>query len=309
MRATRFLFGLAVCAALMAVLAVLATPEKTTAAPPGPPDSHPTPGSHPPPKGGTDAVLSANAVNGTSKGGGTTYTAWQEDFHGSVLDTTRWINASGQAPGYIAGKHIGYYDPTHVGVLNGYLVISLTQENGTVDGVPGVISKGGLIYTKSTYGYGTYEWNVRMSSTAANPADAGVPVSGSVSAGFNYVNNSQTEIDFEFSGHLPGWLWMTNWYNTNPRRGPFDSQETYSTASVPNITSVFHTYKFVWETGKVTYSIDNVFQTSHVTNIPSAPAYFMINHWGTNNPWWGGTGTVGTKRYFYVDWVKYTPAP
>jgi len=35
----------------------------------------------------------------------------------------------------------------------------------------------------------------------------------------------------------------------------------------------------------------------------------MINHWGTNNPLWGGTATIGVERYFYVDWVRFTPAP
>ena len=57
----------------------------------------------------------------------------------------------------------------------------------------------------------------------------------------------------------------------------------------------------------MTFYIDDVFQTSHVTNIPRAPAHFMINHWGTNNPFWGGEATVGPTRYYYVDWASYTP--
>ena len=171
----------------------------------------------------------------------------------------------------------------------------------------GVIPKGGIVYTKGTYGYGTYEWRMRMSSTAVTPLEPGSPISGSVSAGFSYVNNSQTEIDFELGGHLPGWLYMTNWHNKNPRTGPSDRQETYTAASLPDISEKFHTYKFVWEKGKITFYVDDVFQTSHVTNIPSAPAYFMINHWGTNNLWWGGLATVGSSRYFYIDWVQYTP--
>ncbi|OFW09404.1 MAG: hypothetical protein A3G20_06175 [Acidobacteria bacterium RIFCSPLOWO2_12_FULL_59_11] len=249
----------------------------------------------------------AAAPRGNDKGNGGKPSGWRDDFTGSTVDDSRWVNASGQAPGYIPWNHIGYYDPTHVRVQNGYLVISLTQDYGFVDGLLGVISNGGLIYTKETYGYGTYEWRMRMSSTAVTPEEPGSPVSGSVSAGFNYVNNSQTEIDFELGGHLPGWLYMTNWRNTNPRRDPTDSQETYTAASVPDISSKFHTYKFVWEKGKITFYMDDGFQTSHVTDIPSAPAYFMINHWGTNNPWWGGLATVGPSRYFYIDWVQYTP--
>ena len=48
-------------------------------------------------------------------------------------------------------------------------------------------------------------------------------------------------------------------------------------------------------------------QAVHKTNVPKAPAYFMINHWGTGSPNWGGAATVGVPRYFYVDWVSYTP--
>jgi endo-1,3-1,4-beta-glycanase ExoK len=293
-------------AGAVAALAVVAVEQRTAAAPPGPPDGRPSPDLRPSPNihAGSSGRLNAQA---NSRGGRPKVTAWQDDFNGSALDAARWINANGQAPGYISGKHIGYYDPSNVSLQGGYLVIRLTQENGTVDGAPGVVSKGGLIYTKDTYAYGTYEWRVRMSSTATSPTGSGSPVSGSVSAGFNYINNSQTEIDFEFSGHLPGWLWMVNWYNTNPATGPFESQETASSAPVPDITSAFHVYKFEWQQKRVTFYIDNVFQTSHVTNIPTKAAYFMINHWGTNNPWWGGTATTGPARYYYVDWAKYTP--
>ncbi|MBI4441869.1 MAG: glycoside hydrolase family 16 protein [Acidobacteria bacterium] len=253
----------------------------------------------------------AAAASPKGKGGnqGGNQSAWEDDFNGNGVDRNRWVIASGQAPGYLAGNHIGYYDPAHVSVQNGYLVISLTQESGAVDNVPGAISQGGLIYTKDTYGYGTYEWTMRMSSTSPTPTGLGVPVSGSVSAGFNYVNNSQTEIDFEFAGHLPGWLYMSNWYNRNTRRDPTDSDLTDSRAAVSDISTTFKTYKFVWEKGRITFYINGVFQTSHLTDVPSAPAHFMINHWGTNNPWWGGTATIGITRYFYVDWVRYTPAP
>ena len=67
-------------------------------------------------------------------GGKVKSSAWQDDFNAGAVDTTRWVIANEQAPGYIAGKHIGYYLPAHVSVQNGYLVIALKQENGTVDG-------------------------------------------------------------------------------------------------------------------------------------------------------------------------------
>jgi len=235
--------------------------------------------------------------------------AWRDDFSGTSLDVGRWINAAGQAPGYLAGNHRGYYDPSHVQVSGGYLVIALDQDDGDVDGVPGVISRGGLVYTKSTYGYGTYEWRMRMSSTAPAPGSAGLPVSGSVSAGFNYVNNSQTEVDFEFNGEQPDQLFMSNWKNTSPRRDPTASQLTSSSTFQPLLTSEFKTYKFAWDSESVTFYVDDQLQARHVTNVPRTAANVMINHWGTNSPWWGGPATIGVRRYFYVDWVSFIPAP
>ena len=103
---------------------------------------------------------------------------------------------------------------------------------------------------------------------------------------------------------------MTNWNNKDPSTDPTESESTSHTVTVPGLNSGFHTYKFIWEEGKITFFVDNVYQADHVTNVPSAPAHFMINHWGTNSSGWGGTATTGpdgTPRYFYVDWVKFTP--
>ena len=105
-----------------------------------------------------------------------TCSAWAYDFS-SGINPNFWVIATGRAPGYIAGNHIGYYDPNHVTVVNGYLSILLTQVTGTVDGTNGYISYGGLIYTKATCGYGTYQWTMRMSSTSQTPNGSGAWVS------------------------------------------------------------------------------------------------------------------------------------
>jgi beta-glucanase (GH16 family) len=254
------------------------------------------------------AGAKGNRPNGKPSGSG-----WQDDFSGSSLSKKMWVVASGQAPGYRPGDHIGYYDPSNVKLVSdstgSYLRLQLTQEPGTVDGVEGVISHGALVYTKSKYGYGTYEWRMRMSSTSSTPTGAGDAVSGSVSAGFVYVNNSQTEIDFEFSGGDTGNVYLVNWLNTSPQSDPTDAEETYTRFSLPTVSTDFHDYKFVWQPGLIDFYVDGDLADSHTDNVPSAPAYFMINHWGTDGPNWGGYATVGTTRYFYIDSVKFTPQP
>lgn len=240
---------------------------------------------------------------------------WTENFTGTSLNTHFWVVANGRAPGYIPCDHIGYFVPSHVIVGGGYLALVLTQATGPVDTCAGFISDGAEIYTRKTYGYGTYEWTMRMSSTATTPTGSGSPVSGSVSAGFIYVNNSETEIDFEFPGyeasapHPSDTLYMVNWLNPSPSSAPTDSEETYSTATGLNVASTFHAYKFVWQAGSIQYYVDGALTTTHTTNIPSAPAHFMINHWGTDNVNWGGTGTANVTRYFYIQSVSYTPLP
>jgi beta-glucanase (GH16 family) len=233
--------------------------------------------------------------------------AWSDNFTSGTLNPALWVVASGQAPGYIPGVHMGRYDPSRVSVENGYLKIELTQEAGLVDGSYGTVSHGGLVYTKMTCGYGTYEWRMRMSSTSDTPDGSGAWESGSVSAGFLYVNNSETEIDFEYSALSPQYVWAVNWHNTNTRRDPTGKMETADAFEVPDATAAFHTHKFVWAPGVITFYKDGNWVATHATNVPSAPAYFMINHWGTDSPSWGGYATIGTPRYFYVDSVSYTP--
>ncbi len=244
---------------------------------------------------------------GQGKGPKRPTAAWRDDFEGTELDASRWIIATGQAPGHILNYHIGYYEPDNVSVGGGFLTLRLTQTLGPVDARYGTNSHGALVYTNGTYGYGTYEWRMRMSSTATAPDEPGDPVSGSVSAGFIYVNNSETEIDFEFSGLNPETLYMVNWKNTNPSTDPTSSQSTVSTLYPFTVTDEFHTYRFVWERKKISFFVDGALKAVHTTDVPRAPAYFMINHWGTDSPYWGGTARPGDTRYFYVDWVSYSP--
>ncbi len=238
----------------------------------------------------------------------TACSAWSDDFSTGRLDTSRWVVSNGHAPGYIPNLHIGYFLPGNVSLAGGLLTLTLNQQAGTVDtNSNGVISNGAQIYTSFKCGYGTYEWKMRMSSSTNGPGSTGVPISGSVSAGFTYVNNSQTEIDFEFSAIKSGTIWLVNWLNPTPQSDPTSANETYTASSLPDLTSSFHEYKFVWSPGKISYYIDGTHIVDHTTNVPSAPAYFMINHWGTDSPYWGGYATLSTPRNFYVSHVSYTP--
>ncbi len=264
----------------------------------------------------TMAVLSITAGTAAAQG-------WEDLFEDTTLDESHWVieawdhpNPRYGPPGFIANNHVGYYLAEHVTLDNGSLRLRLNQAESNEGGTLWVVSSGALIFTQQTYGYGTYEWRMRMSSTAATPFGEGSPTPGGVSAGFIYVDNSTTEIDIEYSGHVledadssnDERIYMGNWHNQDPSRDPEGSESTFSTPTVPGANSEFHTYKFIWEEGKITFFVDDVYQAEHTTNVPSAPAHFMINHWGTNRPGgFGGGATLGVDRYFHVDWVKFTP--
>lgn len=221
--------------------------------------------------------------------------SFSDSFSTGVLDPSKWLASNGFAPGSISGVNYGSFVPTNVDLSKGMLCLKLQQQQGS----SGVLSVGGEIQSLTTYGYGTYEWVMRASSTSATPAGAGSVVSGQISAGFSFVNNSQTEIDFEIEGQNPNTVWMTNWIST--------SQKQYSSVFLASPDANFHHYNFVWVPGRIDYYIDGKLVSTHTSNVPSSPAYILINHWGTNSTGWGGLATLNVERYLYVSSFTYTP--
>jgi endo-1,3-1,4-beta-glycanase ExoK len=221
--------------------------------------------------------------------------SFSDTFSTGNLDASKWLASNGFAPGSISGVNYGSFVPSNVDLSQGMLCLKLQQQQGS----SGILSVGGELQSVTTYGYGTYEWVMRASSTSATPTGSGKAVSGQISAGFIFVNNSQTEIDFEIEGQNPTTVWMTNWIST--------TQKQYSSTFLAAPDANFHHYKFVWVQGKIDYFIDGAPVSTHTSNVPSSPAYIMINHWGTNSTGWGGLATTGVQRYLYISSFTYTP--
>lgn len=205
-----------------------------------------------------------------------------------------WMVSTWAAPGG------GVWSAANVDMSQGMLRLKLQQ--GKVNNV--LKSVGGEVQLLKKFGYGTYEWSARMSSTAATSNSTGNPVSGSVSGLFTYVNDSETEIDFETLGDKPNQLFLTNW---NKPQALGISQQA-SDVTLPGLTSGFHRYKFVWSAGRVDFYFDDALVKTHTVNVPTKLAFPFINHWGTNDPGWGGTATVGVDRYLYVNKFSFTAA-
>lgn len=222
---------------------------------------------------------------------------FSETFSGGTLDPAKWFIDTGNAPGNIAGVNQGTLSADNVDLSTGMLRLKLTQ---SVSGALAT-STGAEIRSKQLFGYGTYVWVARAASTSPTPHDAGAAVSGTVTDVFNFINDSQTEIDFEYEGQSPSTLEMTN-YSTV-------AQKQSASTRVSDADSSFHEYKFVWSAAKIEFYVDGKLVSTHTEHIPSAPAAVLINLWGTNSTSFGGMATPGATTYLYVSSFSYTAAP
>jgi len=222
---------------------------------------------------------------------------FSDSFSGGTLDATKWFIDTGHAPGNVAGINNGTFSTEHVDLSTGMLRLTLTQN------VSGALatSVGAEIRSKQLLGYGTYVWVARAASTSATPHGAGSATSGSVTDVFNFINDSESEIDFEYQGQSPSTLEMTN-YSTVAK-----SQST--SAVVSDAERSFHEYKFVWSAARIEFYVDGTLVSTHTEHIPSAPAAALINLWGTNSTSFGGVASHGVTRYLYVSSFSYTPSP
>jgi endo-1,3-1,4-beta-glycanase ExoK len=222
---------------------------------------------------------------------------FSDTFSGETLDANKWFVDTGRAPGNIPGLNAGTLSAKNVDLSTGMLRLTLTQSiSGEL-----VTSVGAEIRSKQLFGYGTYIWVARAASTSDTPHGAGSAVSGMVTDFFNFINNSESEIDFEYQGQSPSTLEMTNFSTVSK------SQST--STPVPGADNGFHEYRYVWAPAKIEFYVDGRLVSTHTEHIPSAPAAAMINLWGTNSSSFGGIATNGVTRYLYVSSFSYTSLP
>ncbi len=221
---------------------------------------------------------------------------FEEAFSGGSLDKTKWFIDTGKAPGNITGVNTGTLSADHVDLSTGMLRLKLTQS--LAGGL--ATSTGAEIRSRQLFGYGTYVWRARAASTSATPRGAGSAVSGTVTDVFTFINDSETEIDFEYQGQSPSTLEMTNYSTT--------AHSQSSSTTVPGAEDGFHEYKFAWHPGKIEFYLDGTLVSTHTEHIPSAPAAVLINLWGTNATSFGGVATPGKPAYLYVSSFSFTPS-
>lgn len=187
----------------------------------------------------------------------------------------QWTTDSGKAPGP------GSFSPSHVSPLASAIGLTLTETSSG-----GIV--GGEARTLDRFLYGTFQWT----------EDVSVQVSGQISSGFLYYDQSTTEIDVEQEGDLPNTFWVTNWVGTSHKQS---SPICCYTSTSP------HVMKVIWKPGEIDYYIDGSQVAIHTQDVPSTAAYFIFNFWGTDSTRWGGLFTPGTRSYV-VSGFSYSPS-
>ena len=213
-----------------------------------------------------------------------------DDFNGRTLDSSKWRLYWG-TPG---GDPAGWFDPRHVTVSHGMLVISAYRDrrDGGRWATGGLSSSPGLIQT-----YGKYLVRFRL--------DPGIGVSHA--ALLMPANNSwPPEIDFsEDNGSGRTGTLVTLHY------GKHDTHSSAWLGSV-NLTQ-WHTLGVQWTPGKLQYTIDGrIWKTMAGAAVPALPMVLDLQTqtWPCSGTW-GRCPNASTPRVvrMYVDWVvAYAPA-
>jgi beta-glucanase (GH16 family) len=227
---------------------------------------------------------------------------FKDDFKSGNLDTTKWIMATYKSPDSSPGINSGTYMVSAIDLSQGMLRIAVEQ-HATANGVE---SLGGAILSRELFGFGTYDFEMRMSTLSPTPQGVGPSSTGAVSSGFIYYNKSESEIDLEFLGN-ENVLWVTSWRNPDPKLDPTPMQKASDRVLYPNLATGFRHYALVWTPTTVDVYIDGTRVAHQTEHIPQNPAHIILQHRGTNSNKWGGVAAVGVGRYFFVRSVKFTP--
>lgn len=211
-----------------------------------------------------------------------------DDFNGRTLNNSKWRLYWGM-PG---GDPAGWFDPRHVAVSNGMLVISAYRDarDGGRWATGGLSSSPGLVQT-----YGKYLVRFRLDRSVGVtfaallwPAD----------------NSWPPEIDFsEGNGSGPFGTFATLHYG---------EQNSERAAGLPHLNMTqWHTLGVQWTPGKLQYTVDGrIWKTIESKSVPSVPMVLDLQTqtWPCGS--WARCPDASTPPIvrMYVDWVvAYAP--
>jgi beta-glucanase (GH16 family) len=237
--------------------------------------------------------------------------AWQDEFNGKSLDTSKWNVLIRET-----SKHgeLQYYVPDDVYTENGYLRIrSRVRKYGSKEYTSGRLDTEGRFAPV----YGRFEIRARLpGGQGLWPAHWLYPqerdwlmektMEDAVAAGKERLIPEErpwyTEIDImEFLGHEPGVLYGTMHYcdydgNRRSTSGTWRSDVDY--------TKDFHVYALEWEPDSIRWFIDGNRIHATANGIPHKPHYIILNT-AIGGSWPGNPdSTTVFPQYHDIDYVR-----
>jgi hypothetical protein len=229
--------------------------------------------------------------------------AWDDEFSGTALDTTKW--------GYFTGNNQGGFDdsgPPTIAVSGGHLVITTWTNTTGVQHTGWINTENGF---QNCYGYweasirfneSSGEWSafwlqpstINNVSSPADPADNGTEID-IVEHRLNHANQADENLHWNGYG------------SSEVNGGP-------GTVNNPGSTSLqgnWHTYGLMWNTGTYTFYIDGTVVGTSTTGISMQDQFIYLSTF-VNGASWAGTIPSGgyglesaSTTHMDVDYVRF----
>ncbi|NTW03213.1 MAG: glycoside hydrolase family 16 protein [Oscillochloris sp.] len=241
---------------------------------------------------------------------------FNEDFNGTSIDTTKWT--LGNTEGDTSNNEQECYQPENVTLTGGSLILTSEYPStaipcpNTSGGTTNYNYSSGLAQWKSfTLLYGVIEFRAKTPAASgqwpaiwllgSNCQSSGSAVYNTPNCAWPADDQSSAEIDIleQFGSPLHNNMMIHN--------GPSADSDFYANGcAIQSLgfdnSADFHTYKLIWEPGKVTWQIDGITACTSTSYVPSHPMFLRINL-----AVGGGGGVINTSAFpqtLQVDYIR-----
>ena len=214
---------------------------------------------------------------------------FDDEFHSTTLDTSKWITNAGRG-GVCTSVDVGgiaCFDPQAVSVSNGSAHIETNRQS-----INGFSYLAGIINTDTQY-YFTYGYfDIRAKMPKGNGLWSGLWLYNTWT-----LPNDSNEIDIvELLGKDPTTTYQT-FHNYNGGQTQFTSTDT-------DWTQGYHDYAVNWEPGLLVFYIDGIERGRVTTAVPSEKMYLMLDSDVGGSTAWSGPPDSSTPFPSYLD-IEY----
>lgn len=218
-----------------------------------------------------------------------------EDYFGDGhLDTNVWRPTTATLPS--EDSYVTSYAPANLNYDFGMVRVALNQTSGA--------SSGGHIVSRTRYNYGSYEFVLRVATSAESPNAPGALIPGTLTEFGLFFDGDEGGYNSISLKHEGQWQRGNQFTATNSD----GSGMTTTVLEAPAPEAGFYSVKIVWESDRIEYFVQGKLLATVTTNVPSiaANAFFAVR--GANDANDGGLAALNSPRYAYLSYFRWTPS-